>query len=125
MTTSYEFTDNENATIDTTGSRARTWGIISIVVGGIYTLAGLFFLMKPALIVYLGIGLAQIFVGKSFLGAGKSMRDVVTTKGNDVPLMLQALQKFGKAFQVQIVMALLAVGLGALSVVLGALAAHH
>jgi hypothetical protein len=51
-------------------------------------------------------GIVGIVVGISFLGVGNSLKAVVQTQGNDVAHMMQALEKMGGAFLVQIICAI-------------------
>ena len=44
----YEFNDFENSIVAKTAGRARLWGIISIVIGSLYTLSGFFFFLSPS-----------------------------------------------------------------------------
>ena len=100
---SYEFNDYENAVIDKAASRARTWGIISIVIGALQLMGALGAILSPGLVVYVPMGIVQIVVGTSFLGAGNALKAVVNTQGNDIPYVMQALEKLGSAFFVQII----------------------
>jgi hypothetical protein len=99
----YEFTESENAVIDKTASRAKTWGIISIVIGALQLFASLGAVVQPTLLGQAPGGIVALVVGISFLGAGSSLKSVVQTQGNDIPHMMLALQKIGSAFFVQII----------------------
>jgi len=115
---SYEFNDVENAVIDKTAGRAKTWGTIAIVLGALQLLGAAGAVLNPALVAYLPMGIVQIVIGAQFVGAGNAMKAVVGTQGNDIPYMMQALDKLGSAFFVQIVVTILGVVLVALLVVL-------
>jgi hypothetical protein len=118
----YEFNDLENGIIGKAAGRARTWGIISIVIGALYTLSGIFFFLAPTLLINLATGIVGIIVGVTFLGAGNSLRTVVDTQGNDMQHMMQAMEKLASAFMVQIVMAIVGFVLAAIAVLIGMLA---
>jgi hypothetical protein len=105
----YEFTEAENAIIDKTAGRAKTWGIISIVIGGLQLLASLGAVANPSLLGQAPGGIVALVVGISFLGAGSSLKSVVQTQGNDIPHMMLALQKIGSAFFVQIIATIIGV----------------
>lgn len=103
---SYEFNDNENSIIDKTAGRAKLWGIISITIGALECMASCGAVASPGLATNLPTGIVAIVVGVSFLGVGNSLKQVVQTQGNDLMHMMQALQKMGGAFMVQIICAI-------------------
>jgi len=114
----YEFSEMENQIIEKTASRAKTWGIISIVIGALQALVGLGSFAAPQLAGTLIQGIVSIIIGVTFLGAGNSLKAVVDTQGNDIPHMMTALQKIGSAFFIQIVMTIIAVVLVGLVLIL-------
>lgn len=114
----YEFTDAENAIIDKTASRAKTWGIISIVIGALQLLASLGAVVNKTLLGQAPGGIVALVVGVSFLGAGTSLKNVVQTQGNDIPHMMVALQKISSAFFVQIIATIVGVVLVGIILVL-------
>lgn len=99
---SYEFNDQENQRIARTAGLARTWGIISIVIGGL-ALLGL-----AAQFNLLGLvqAVTALAIGFVFLNVGKAFMRVVQTEGDDIAHMLQGLHDLGTAFQIQIVLTL-------------------
>lgn len=99
----YEFNDTENSIIDKTAGRAKLWGTISTVVGVLQCLASCGAVANPTLASNLPTGIIAIVVGVTFMGVGNSLKMVVQTQGNDLMHMMQALQKIGSAFTVQIV----------------------
>jgi hypothetical protein len=105
----YEFSDMENQIIDKAAGRAKTWGIISIVIGALQLLGTLGAIANPGLIVYLPQGIIGIIIGTTFLGAGNSLKAVVDTQGNDIPHMMTAVQKLGSAFYIQIIVTIIGV----------------
>lgn len=117
----YEFNDMENAVIAKAAGRARMWGIISIVIGALYTLSGFFFFLSPTLLTNFASGIKDIIVGIVFLGVAGSLTSVVQTQGNDVQHMMQALDKLSTSLMVQIIVTIVGVILGALLMVLGML----
>ena len=50
--------------------------------------------------------IVAIVVGVTFIGAGGSLKQVVTTQGNDLMHMMQALQKMGTAFLIEAICAI-------------------
>lgn len=100
----YEFSAQENKTIGMTASRARTWGIVSIIVGIFMALGGVSQLGHGFMAaIKLADGVVSIVVGIVFVGVGGSLKSVVDTQGNDIGLMMSALQKLGTAFIVQLI----------------------
>ena len=99
----YEFNDMENQIIDKTASRAKLWGIISTTIGALQVLQSCGAVASPILAISLPTGIVMIVVGVTFMGVGSSLKMVVQTQGNDLMHMMQALQKMGSAFTVQIV----------------------
>jgi hypothetical protein len=118
---SYEFNDTENAIIDKAASRAKLWGIISTTIGGLQCLASCGAIASPGLATNLPTGIDAIVVGITFMGVGNSLKSVVQTQGNDLMHMMQALDKMGSAFMVQIVCAIIGVVLTAVAFFLVAL----
>ncbi len=104
--TSFEFSTEHNATIGAAGSRARLWGILSIVFGFVQVLAGLTMLGKGGGLMAIGQlagGPVSLAIGVTILGVASAFKQVVETKGSDVPHMMAALQKLTTAYTIQIV----------------------
>lgn len=117
----YEFNDYENSIVAKTAGRARLWGIISIVIGALYTLSGFLFFLSPGLITNFVTGIIGIVIGVVFLGVGSSLNSVVSSQGNDVEHMMNALNKMSTAFMIQIITTIVGVILGGIFMVLGIL----
>jgi hypothetical protein len=99
----YEFNDYENLVIDKTASRAKLWGIISTVIGALQIMGSCGMFASPQLATYLPSGIVAIVVGVTFIGAGNSLKNVVTTQGNDLMHLMQAMQKMSAAFIIEII----------------------
>jgi len=104
----YEFTAQENVVIEKVGGRARTWGVLSIVIGGILMLIGVAALVKlpgdPAKVLggaVVLLALQPMVTGSFYMAAGNSLREVVQTNGNDVPLMMTAVGKITSAVRIE------------------------
>jgi hypothetical protein len=97
----YEFNDFENSIIDKSAGRAKLWGIISCVIGGLQILGSCGMVSNPQYATYLPSGIIAIVVGITFIGVGNSLKSVVQTQGNDMMHMMQAVQKLGSAFLIQ------------------------
>ncbi len=114
----YEFNEYENSVIDKAASRMKLWGIISTVIGGLQVVGSCGMFASPSLATYLPAGIVAIVVGVTFLGAGNSLKSVVTTEGNDLAHMMQALQKMSTAFMIEIVCAIVGFVLAVIGLVL-------
>jgi hypothetical protein len=100
---SYEFNDAENAIIDKTASRAKIVGTISAIIGVLQVLASCGMVANASLAAQLPTGIIALVVGITFVGVGNALKSVVQTQGNDLMHLMQALQKLGSAFMIQIV----------------------
>jgi hypothetical protein len=116
----YEFNDMENSVIDKTAGRAKLWGIISTTIGALQCLASCGAVANPGMASYLPSGIIAIVIGVTFIGVGNSLKMVVQTQGNDLMHMMQALQKMGSAFMIQIVCAIIGFVLAVLIFMLAA-----
>lgn len=116
----YEFNDLENSIIDKTAARAKLWGIISTTIGALQCLASCGAVANAGMASYLPTGIIAIVIGVTFIGVGNSLKMVVQTQGNDLMHMMQALQKIGSAFMIQIVCAIIGFVLAVLIFMLAA-----
>jgi hypothetical protein len=99
---SYEFNALENSVISKTASRAKLWGWISAVIGGLQLFGGACGSIENAgNATFVPIGIMMLILGVTFVGVGNSLENVVRTQGNDIAHMMQALGKLSGAFLVQ------------------------
>ncbi|MBN9166012.1 MAG: hypothetical protein J0I07_34000 [Myxococcales bacterium] len=103
----YEFNPYENSIIEKTASRAKLWGIISTTIGALQIVGSCGMFASAHLATYLPAGIVAIVVGVTFIGAGNSLKAVVTTQGNDLMHLMQAMQKMSSAFIIEIVCAVI------------------
>lgn len=99
----YEFNALENAILAKTASRAKQWGLISTIFGALQIVGSCGMVAKPVLGLLLPEGVVALVVGIVFMGVGSSLESVVRTQGSDIPHLMQAMQKLGSAFTVQVV----------------------
>jgi len=92
----YEFDDAQNATIASAALWARVLGVVMIVVG----VASLLNCNVITLII-------NLIVGVNLLGGGSSLSMVVSTQGNDIAHMMQAIGKLGSAFKTRVIATLI------------------
>ena len=114
----YEFNEYENSIIDKTASRAKLWGIISTTVGALQVVGSCGMVANPSLGTWLPTGIIAIVVGVTFIGAGNSLKAVVTTQGNDLMHLMQAMQKMSSAFIIEIICAIVGFALAVLGLLL-------
>lgn len=121
----YEFTEVENTTLASTARWAKYWGIISIVSGVLLLIIGVLMIVvlgaamatappsssgsaaiTPATVIALGVSfipaaLVSIIGGVFYLMSGNSLQKVVTTQGDDVRLLMEAVQTLTRAFMIE------------------------
>lgn len=114
----YEFNDYENSIIEKTADRAKLWGIISTTIGALQVVGSCGMFASPGLATYLPAGIVAIVVGVTFMGAGNSLKAVVTTQGNDLMHLMQAMQKMSSAFIIEIICAIVGFVLAVIGILL-------
>ena len=103
---SYEFNGEENMRIERAGSSSSVWAacaMIGAILLGI--LAGLQIYLKNvrgALLVA-PLFLMCAVAGWLYFGTGKALKEVVTTQGNDIELLMRALQRLTRAFRYEVI----------------------
>jgi len=121
----YEFNELENSQLASTARFAKLWGIISLVSGILILLMGIGITvmmagvtaaaassssstpgMSPAAIGAIGVGLipsalVSIIGGIFYMSSGSSLRAVVDTQGNDIPLLMNAVKALSRAFMIE------------------------
>ena len=105
----YEFSHSENMVIGQCSHRARIFGILCAISGVIELIAAgatLFALSGGMATAFLlPAGAFNLVLGIYLTRASTNLSLVVTTAGNDVTLMMGALQQLSRAFFVQIIAA--------------------
>ncbi len=119
----YEFSEMENATLASTARFARYWGIISIIAGALLFIIGVLMVvllgaavatapsssssgLSPAMVVALGASLipssfVSIIGGVFYFMSGNNLQKVATTQGEDIPLLMKAVQSLTRAFMIE------------------------
>ena len=103
----YEFNEYENTIIDKAAGRMKLWGTISTVIGALQLLGSCGMFVDAKYATNLPAGIVAIVVGVTFMGAGNSLKSVVTTQGNDLMHLMQALQKMSTAFLIEMICAII------------------
>jgi hypothetical protein len=102
----YEFTGDENVRIERAASSSTIWAVCAMV--GALLLGTLAFVqfhldnLRGAILV-LPLFLVCTVAGWLYLGAGRALKNVVTTEGNDVELLMRALDRMAKAFRNEVI----------------------
>jgi hypothetical protein len=125
-----EFSPAENAVIGKTARRARIWGIVATVIGAVSTLGVVALVVgmelvlaemprgfasivpRFALAALIPSALVHLAAGPFYLRAGAALQGVVDTQGDDLRYLMAALARMRLAFQIEVVMTLLSLGLG-------------
>ncbi len=114
----YEFNDYENSIIEKTANRAKLWGTISTIIGALQIVGSCGMFASPTLATYLPAGIVAVVVGITFVGAGNSLKAVVTTQGNDLMHLMQAMQKMSTAFIIEIICSIVGFVLAVIGILL-------
>jgi hypothetical protein len=108
----YEFSDDENVSIDRSGTSSGVWAICAIVGAlllGILAGVQVFLNNLRGAILVLPLFLVCAVAGWLYIGAGKALKAVVDTEGNDVELLMRALDSLAKAFRNEVIVTVVAV----------------
>ncbi|HEU4536214.1 MAG TPA: hypothetical protein VFS00_18950, partial [Polyangiaceae bacterium] len=98
----------DNATIEKAAIRTQLWGWASVVAGlSWFVLGGVQISFsaseskQPLMMAFVSLAI-NVGIGVAFIKAGKTMKLVVTTRGNDIQLMMNALHRLISSFTMQI-----------------------
>lgn len=86
----YEFSEEENTSVERAGAWAKGLGLLSFVHTGLQLLN-----LNPAGLIYHAI------LGVLFFRGGQSLTEVVETEGNDTQHLLDALDRLGTALWIR------------------------
>lgn len=127
---SYEFSPDEEARIAKLAWRVRVWGICALVSGllGIAALAVVWLVVagrgwsQTGMLVGTGVVMAPVLIVNAiiallYIGAGKSLRTVVDTRNQDIPHLIDGLERLSGAFRIETI-------LGSIGVIMGAAALY-
>lgn len=112
---SHEFGPHENEVIRSAAKWIGYWSWIAIISGVLLGVGGL---VGEDPIGGLIMGTIYVIVGAYFRGAAGSMKEVVSTAGNDVAHLMTALDKLSAAFKVMVLLVFIGVVLATLVAVL-------
>ena len=93
---SYEFSESENRTFSGIALAAQSWGLLSVLTGVPLALLG----SQSYAVLVCGVGVC--FIGIAFWRAGRSLRSVVETEGDDITHAIAGLHQLTRAFRIQV-----------------------
>jgi len=102
----YEFRGDENISIDRVATSSAIWAVCAMVGAALLgTLAAVQFYLDNlrGAILVLPLFLVCAVAGWLYLDAGRALKQVVTTEGNDVDLLMGALNRMAKAFRNEVI----------------------
>jgi hypothetical protein len=108
----YEFGDDENVSIERAGTSSGIWALCAIVGAlllGVLAAVQLYLDNLRGAILVLPLFLVCAVAGWLYFGAGRALKDVANTEGNDVELLMRALDRLAKAFRNEVIVTAIAV----------------
>ena len=102
----YEFNGDENMRIDRAGTSSGVWALCSIVGAlllGILAGVQIFLHNLRGALLMAPLFMVCAVAGWLYFGTGKALKDVVTTQGNDVELLMRALDRLTRAFRYEVI----------------------
>ena len=108
----YEFGGDENVSIERAGTSATIWAVCAMVGAALLgTLAYVQFTLDNlrGAILVLPLFLICAVAGWLYLGVGRGLKEVATTEGNDIELLMGALERLAKAFRNEVIVTAIAV----------------
>lgn len=108
----YEFDENENVSIERAGTSSSIWAacaIVGAVLLGVLAALQLFLDNLRGAILVLPLFLVCAVAGWLYFGAGRALKDVANTEGNDVELLMRALDRLARAFRYEVIVTVIAV----------------
>jgi hypothetical protein len=121
----YEFGEAENKVIHGTAWWTRQAGLMLAVFGGVLPMiGGVWSVLRGSLssVTQILTGLLNLFIGITLVAAARRFNTVVTTQGNDIPLLMDGLKGYQRVFKVLAILVCVAFVLGvAASIVVGIL----
>ena len=109
----YEFTEDQNRIIGSVGSTMRMVGIVLLVLGGLQIVAGFLGIINGGdarLTAVLPQGILGLVIGSFTKSAGTAFSRIVSTKGNDIGHLMNALGALRSLYRLQVILLVLAAG---------------
>jgi ABC-type spermidine/putrescine transport system permease subunit II len=107
----YEFNAEENMRIERAGASYSIWAVCAMVGALLLgTLAGLQVYLHNVrgAVLVLPLFLVCAVAGWLYLGSGRALKQVVSTQGNDVELLMRALDRLSRAFRYEVIATIVA-----------------
>jgi hypothetical protein len=111
----YEFGEAENKVIRGTAHWTRQGGLMMIVFGGIFPLfGGAWSVLHGSFsgITQVLLALLNLFFGITLVTTARRFNAVVTTQGNDIPLLMDGLRGYQRVYKVLAIVVFIAFVLG-------------
>ncbi len=105
----HEFDIMQNSVIGGLAGWMLFVGIILIIFGSVQCLFGM--LALPAGLLTLGQGVCMLLIGVWTCGASRSFKQIVTTEGADITLLMDALKKLRAVYTLQGILLIIALAL--------------
>jgi hypothetical protein len=124
----YEFTAQQNLTIDVLAKRMKFIGILNLIFGGFMALGGILILFKTPIQGFVAFAEVAFFVLMglwNYRGAA-SFQLIVQTQGKDIAHLMNALEELRKIYNLQywlMIVMLVLVALGIVALVLMSMSA--
>jgi hypothetical protein len=102
----YEFRGDENDSIERAGTSSTIWAVCAMVGAALLgTLAFVQFSLDNlrGAILVLPLFLVCAVAGWLYIGVGRALKEVVATEGNDVELLMRALERMATAFRNEVI----------------------
>lgn len=117
----YEFTPAENETIQVLARRMKFVGIFNIIIGILYGLSGLVFLLVQPLmlLVYLPVVGMLILIGVWTNSASSAFKMIVQTAGQDIMHLMSALENLRKLYNLQFWLLVIGLALVVIFIIIG------
>ena len=112
----FELSESQNVVVRNLASAAKLWGIVSVATGSVLfcTSVGLALFavsqqstaMSSSIVGTITLGLGpsaavSLVCGWFYLSSARSLREVVDTQGNDIPLLVGAMDGLKRAFMIE------------------------
>ena len=107
----YEFTGEQNMRIERAGTSSAVWAVCAmlgaVLLGTLAAVQVYLHNLRGAVLVA-PLFLICAVAGWLYLGTGRALKEVVTTEGNDVDLLMRALERLTRAFRYEVIATALA-----------------
>jgi hypothetical protein len=107
----YEFGGDENRRIERAGTSSAVWAacaMVGAVLLGVLAALQVYLHNVRGALLLAPLLLVCAVAGWLYLGTGRALKEVVTTEGNDIELLMRALDRLARAFRYEVIATALA-----------------